>query len=403
MARRFRTSVAALLLLGASSWAQVNLWSWDGGTQVDLINVVPAPCAARNVCTPPAPNPFVGHPFPFGGADYDSATDTLWVTDGMTIANIDRNCRIRCSQNVGAMVFTGLAVDSVRRRVYTADTNGFITMWTIGGACLTLPVRCPIPNPLVPPVTGLAYDAFADEIFGVDALGLIVKFSPIGPAGCMFRCEARIQCPAPGAAGRPTGMTYDSCARVLYIVTEPPPGSILPVVVTQPLTPAAPCGLTRSCCAVPNTSSQPTGLAIRPQQPGNCGSGCVPSVCSPACTPAIGYTGQPTIGTIGFSITLSGAPSPGSAWLFLGFGPCTSLNLGLCGPVCVFLGPPSPLIFPVALGGPAGCNGAASIPLSPPFSPLLCGFPLSAQWVGTCGSPAALWLSNALCFVLTGP
>jgi hypothetical protein len=295
-------------------------------------------------------------------------------------------------------------VDSVRRRVFTADTNGFITMWRIAAPCLVQPVRCPIPNPLVLPVTGLAYDAFADELFGVDTLGLIVKFTPVGPAGCLFRCEARIQCPTPGQqAGRPTGMTYDSCSRILYIVTEPPAGSILPVVVTQPITPAALCGITRSCCPVPNLSSQPTGLAIRPQQPGGCGAGCTPSTCSPACTPAIGTIGQPTIGSPSFTITLSGAPSPGSAWLFLGFGPCTSLSLGLCGPVCVFLGPPSPLIVPVVLAGPAGCFGSASVPFAIPFASALCGFPLSAQWVGTCGAGPSLWLSNALCFVLTGP
>ena len=396
---RLPTALAAILLAAATAAparAQI-LRGLDTTGMVDQISV--GGCAPGNVCPVPG-GVITAHSFPLGGSDWDNCNHTLWVTDGNNIVNVDKNCNVLCVlPGLPGQFWTGLAVDCIGRRLYAMELGGQISEYQIGTGCLTFLSRCNFPiNPIPARMTGLAYDGFNNHIWVVDENGRAYSIT-YSANNCTLVCTFQAQCNPPLALV--SGLAFDSCSQLLYMY-EQIPGTIIARVITNQIT--GNCGQTLNCCNLGPISPGPlSGLAFVPTKATPAPTlGCSGINC-PGCSPQIGAQGTPVIGSSScFQITLSGAPCPSSAFLFLSFGPCTPFNFGLCGPVYINLGA---VILQVGVVIPPctpNCGGAASIPISIPSNPLFCGIPLCAQWAMICAG-GGIALSSGLSFTLVGP
>lgn len=357
-------------------------------------------CQKTTICNATAP--LMPHLSPVGGADWDSCTNTLWVTDGQNIVNLDKNCNPLCVHTgpVFGTPYGGLAVDSINREIYAVTLAGIVNRYSIvgGGNCLQLTGRCLLP-PSPIPYTGLAWDAFHGRLWAVEPNGRATWFS-MAISNCQVHCQFQAGCTT--TFGTVTGAAFDSCADQLVMYAEPVPP--LPAQLITSQIGVGGCGQTVNCC--PFTGAQtPTlsGLALAPSKPPRVPvPGCSGPNCPP-CSPQIGFLGLPTIGTSScFQITLSGAPCPSSAFLFVSLGPCTSTPSPFCNPIFVNFGA---LVWTSAgaiglCGGP--CTGMASSTIPIPFARVLCGFQFCSQWGIVCAG-GGISMTGPLSFSLVGP
>jgi hypothetical protein len=384
---------AALLSLAAAAPAQI-LRGLDVTGSVD--QVTPGTCTSGTVCPVPA-SVIAPHSFPLGGSDWDNCTNTLWVTDGNNIVNVGKNCNVICTlPGIPGQFWTGLAVDCIGRRLYAMEVGGQISEFLIGTNCLTFNSRCNFPiNPVN--ITGLAYDGFNNRIWAVDASGRAYSIN-YAANGCTLFCTFQAVCNPPIA--QVSGLAFDSCSQLLYMYDQIP-GTVLPRLITNQITGA--CGQTINCCNLPPASpGLLSGLAFEPTKAFTAGPGCSGVNCPP-CSPQIGAQGMPVIGSSNcFKITLTNAPCPSSAFLFLSFGPCNLTNFNLCGPVHINLGAVILQVGAVIPPCTPNCGGTASIPIGIPSNPLLCGLPLGAQWAMVCAA-GGISLTGGLSITLVGP
>jgi len=398
---------ALIVALTGPATAQI-LYGWDYADGVNLI-APGANCPERPVCQ--APPPLLPHAFPAGGADWDTCTNSFWVTDGRNIVNLDKQCNVRCAfvGPVGVAPWTGLAVDSVNRLVYTSDPGGVITQWRIvgGTVCLQLVGRCqlPLPTPLPGPITGLAYDAFNSVLWVVDAVGNAYRATPPAAGICTITCRFQMQCPTP-VGGRVTGLAYDSCASnlIMYMEAAAAPGGVL---INNAVNIPGICGRTTGCCVItsaPGVLANLSGLAYEPGKPAPVTTipGCSSPPCPP-CRPTIGSTGNPALGTTCFTVTLGSLPCPSSAFLVASVGPCAPIGVpGLCGPL--FINPATIVLVLSAVVPPcpAPCAGTVSFTIPLPLAQILCGLPLCFQGAAACPG-GGLSLTTGLSVTLVGP
>lgn len=388
-----------VLALCPAAFAQ-DFWGMEVGLGVDRFPT--GTCQKNTVCSAAAP--LVPHTSPAGGSDWDSCTNTLWVTDGQNIVNLDKNCNPLCVHTgpLFGTPYSGLAVDSINRQIYAVTQAGIVNRYSIVGGtnCLQLNSRCVLPTSLLP-YSGLAWDAFHGRLWVTDIAGNATWFS-MGVGNCTVHCQFQAGCTTP--FGSVTGLTYDSCNDFLYMYAEPLFGTPIPAQLIKNQAGAAGCAQTIGCCPFTGTQVPPlSGLALAPSKPvGAPLGGCSGPNCPP-CTPQIGFQGLPTIGTTScFQITLTNAPCPSNAFLFVSLGPCTSFPSGLCNPIFVNFGT---LVWTASsaigvCGGP--CTGAAASTIPIPYARVLCGYPLCAQWGIVCAG-GGLSLTGPLSITLVGP
>ena len=102
------------------------------------------------------------------------------------------------------------------------------------------------------------------------------------------------------------------------------------------------------------------------------------------------------------------APANANAWLVFNAGSCNTAgpSFFFCGDILVPLGAASPpiVIGPFTTGGSVGCTGSATLGLSIPVDPALCGQGFASQWIGICpaGGPLSNFVSNCLSWTITG-
>lgn len=119
------------------------------------------------------------------------------------------------------------------------------------------------------------------------------------------------------------------------------------------------------------------------------------------------YGGDPVFGNTSFGFALSQAPSNGIGILLVRYGPLSPGIPFLCDKLYATTGPLL-IATAVPLGGTGSCGGFGNVPFPIPSSPaiahVLCGAPISSQWVVFCKSAVGFGfggLSNANQFMVT--
>ncbi|MCC6672695.1 MAG: hypothetical protein IT458_16645 [Planctomycetes bacterium] len=341
-----------------------------------------------------------------GGTAYEALRGNVWVSNGPLIQVVKPGtCAIFCPPfpAPGPGPVTGLAVLEKQRRIYMSHQGNVISWHAL--SCPVSPIgSCPAPVPAGSQIGGLALSDVKDLIFysaSVWAAGVpannIVFVAPLQNP-CTPICSFPVPLCGNNPMGPITGLAFDDCKFVLY-ATDGKQTVGLFVNVT-----AAGCNTQMvSCC--PNTSGTPLiGLCLEAAHATSSGASCTANPC-PACpTMTAGTIGDATLANPAFAITLSGAPSGGTAYLVLNLGACSPPGLPIppfCGPLLVPLGAPGPIVlggFPLA--GTPPCGGGATVGLPIPPNPALCGFNLAAQWLVLCPAGGLLGTGVTNCITI---
>ena len=244
--------------------------------------------------------------------------------------------------------------------------------------------RCQFPLPTgrhlagavaLDPDTGLRFVATSRFVVGADPQNRIV----VVDRSCGVRCFL----PAPncgrGQLGPIRAMTYEACARRLYVSDG------RQTVVFRVVPNATGCyTLTaESCCPTNAPQGQFwAGFDLLPFDRGQLGSGCLPRrTCAPCPTPPrLDALGAPVVGNAWFGFRIEDAPALANAFVLVQPGGCTPAAFG-CG---TLFAPGAPLLLgPVPTAG-AGCGATADFGLPIPPATSLCDVLLCAQGVLVC-------------------
>ncbi len=325
----------------------------------------------------PLPGAVSAPPETEGDVAVDKVRDTVWVTDGVRIAEytplgVPLNSFALPPGLLGGLV-TGMGFDS-----------GSGTLWLTDGtlaAEVTPPAPCGQPAVVtapfalpalgVPPgiVTDIAWERATGSLWVCDTLGRVGNVLPggaIGPAGSYQA--------TPGPCGLGTelyGLALDTAAQnggtvyvtdgnsIAYLI---PPGAAAPKTFYTPST----------CYAVPGTPASGLAFAARPITYGAGG---------PGTPPTIGTKGQSIVPDNGLAITLSGAPPGALAVLPISLNPLCPAVTFLMAPI----GVAPPAAVTLSLGVDPSGNVTLPTPL-PPGTPL--GVTLFYQWFVVVAGPS---------------
>ncbi|MFQ5505062.1 MAG: hypothetical protein ACE5F1_09740 [Planctomycetota bacterium] len=344
-----------------------------------------------------------------GGTAYDPRYQTVWVSDGLVLAEysvkpgIVRTCLPRCKPfkairvNPSAFV-SGLACADRKPRLFQlATAPGYmeVTVYDNGGGCPGMSTTCKRNLPPKAVAGGLAYDEVRDLLYVSVSTPLstggwsTLLWVAAGATPCQISCER----PLFNCSKNPvTGLAYDACKRKLYATD----GQVTQtVVVVDPKT----CSLKSGACCQKQITPVWRGLAVVPGwTKKSLGSSCTAKPC-PSCPGMIAScAGDPGLGNT-FRYSLKNAPAPSFAILVLKAGPCGPGFL-LPPPLCGrwFLLPSLVSFPPHTLTGPGTCSGTAHQGLPIPADRRLCGIVLCAQWFVLCrgATGLGLGLSNAI-------
>ncbi|MCB9920243.1 MAG: hypothetical protein H6832_17710 [Planctomycetes bacterium] len=361
-------------------------------------------------CTTPVP--VTATTYYAGGTAYNGRYRSVWVSDGVTLAEYEtaatRQCQARCAPmpailaNRNASV-SGLAFGDHRQVLFQlATVPGYfeITTYDASGRCLGQTTTCRGTLPTGALAAGLAYDELRDLLYvSIDVPGLAgfdhFLYVMLGSSPCTGICKSQLQsC----TVRLTTGLAYDSCNQTLYATDGQ---------VTQSYLVADPkrCDFRPATCC--KKQNQPTwhGLAILPCGDNrSIGKPCTSSPC-PSCPSMLaGSLGDAALGQ-SLPITLSNAPAPAFAILFLKVGPCGS-GISLPPPFCGTFYPfPAIATFgPAALTSVSPCGGSAVQNIPIPGDARLCGLPFCAQWFVFCQAQNqfGFGFSNAIEFEVVG-
>lgn len=374
--------LSAALVLGGiatTSASAQSLWGTDPGASGAMNFTAPFACSAgpiaggfpffpAGVFPCPTVGPFgavVGPPG-VGDITVDRATNTIWVTDGITITNFTRaGALIRSIPAPAGMApVTGLGwgiIAGVSALVVTGGPFAAVIVPPPAPGCAPAPFLVP-PTPLpVPGSTDIDFDPVSGTFFYTTLGGMIVNLllpgGAIGPFGVMP--VAAFACPL----GIPTGIAVDVSTCGTLFVTD---GAFVQHRTLGGA--AAPAPYAPPCFPVPFPAGM-TGLGFDAAAVPY-GTGCDPILPDPV----LAGVGQALTPAPGFATALTTAV-PGSMGLLL-----VSGGIG-CPPVVVGAGCPL-YAFPVILTlGPfvVPAGGAFTLPLPIPAG-LPCGITASMQW-----------------------
>jgi hypothetical protein len=307
---------------------------------------------------------------------------------------------------------SGLAISQGKPRLFQLATYEYyfeVVTYDLQ-QCPTPIAKCvykfPTSGGLVRPVaTGLAYDQIHDLLYiGISHRNLSTggweHTCFVSPANspCKPICKFPLM---PASTRMLTGLAWDNCQRVLYATDGQ---------ITQPH------GFSKKNHCTPKyglpckKQTSPTwhGLCLIPGAKNvRAGKPCTTAPC-PSCPSmfASTYGGDPVLGNTSFGFNLSQAPSNGIAILMLRYGALTPGFPFLCDRLYAMSGPMLALTA-VPMSGTGSCGGYANvswpIPSSPGMASILCGAPISSQWLVFCSSTSGSGfggLSNALQFTI---
>ena len=356
-----------------------------------------------------------------GGTAYDAMSGEFWVSDGTVVARVTaRGCATTCGPWPApglSGVVTGLEVIETENKLLVLDSTGTLTTLSLGGSCNGPQFLGSCGTGLAPVgqrfTTGLGYD----ELRGL-AFYSVTDFATGGnqiavahlPTSCVpFDRRALPTCGLQFQQAR--GVAVDACRRLLY-VTDGRTLLIVPYVF-DPTIPSIGFGNPHCCPSIGTVADPLVGLALRPSPGEPVGQSCTNGSCAPCPTRHTLLTG-PVVGNPNLLFHLEDAQDNTLTWLALGFGPCR--NVGpviwpLCGPVLVGASAVVPPLvagpFPVG-GGSAPCQSSATVVVSFPFDPALCGSDWSSQFLSLClGTstmhPFGTAMSNCLSWTVLSP
>lgn len=370
-------SLALATVLGlaptTAALAQISpleIWGLDRGAPTSIYNFRDN-CVTNSSCiaTPPL---LPGYQWPEGGIGEGICSQTLWATDGLTLANFDASCNLllACNFPTGSPPVTALDIDEAAGVMYFADTSGVIFKAPLGCPVTPAPV-CVLPASMVP-VTGIDWDPFTGTVWVVTGSGVAANLS-LAP-GCPVNVSFPVLCPSGGSPGPFSGIAFDACKNILHFSND------LGDVVTMDA-----AGFPLNCCLLTSLgSSALTGLAHEPQRPVFLGNSCSGAGC-PVCPQAIGARGDAVLGSPCYTVTLDQAPAGGTAWLAFGFTPGPTMFTPLCGPLQMGIGNGPYFFGPIPLGGTGTpCSGSAAVPFPLPLNQNLCGLTIYFQWIIRC-------------------
>jgi hypothetical protein len=421
--------MAGLMLAGTAStqghqFANKRLIGWadpmvsSSVSTMDMQELVGCPPAftickygAANSKLQPAPTRYYS-----GGSAYDARHRVVWNSDGAILEDsVIRGCTTRCGPMPATLVsgnaqVSGLAISQGKPRLFQLATYEYyfeIVTYDLQ--------QCPNPiakctynfsttGPLVRPVaTGLAYSQRHDLLYiGISSrnttTGKWEHTCFVSPASspCKPICSFKL---FPASDELLTGLAWDNCARILY-ATDGQLTQGHGFSGTNHCTPkyALPCkkqlnSVWHGLCLVPGDKDVRVGKS------------CTTAPC-PSCPSMLAstYGGDPVLGNASFGFSLSQAPSNGIGVLLLRYGPLGPGFPFLCDRLYATTGPLI-LLSAVPMGGSGSCGGFANvnfpIPSSPGLASVLCGAPLSSQWIVFCRTSVGIALggvSNALQF-----
>jgi hypothetical protein len=273
---------------------------------------------------------------PLTGLGYDGKGNVLWITDGATIFGVTPSAPGSCAvpvmvagpfPHVNPPLATDVAWEPSLGWVLVCDSGGFVTGYTPGGALVFGPMPAGATCGLGPGLQGIAVDT------------------------------------STGCSGPPViSLTNGAALSRIFLFG----GGPAPPTFYQ----------TATCSAVPLPFTPGLAYAARPIHYG-AGSG-----------PTIKATGQSCLPSPLFSISLSGGPPGGNAWLLVGLTPqCPPLTLLgqplLLFPISTMIGP-----NPVSSGG----SFTLAAPLPAPGGGIPCGLSVYAQWFTK--STGGIWKSS---------
>jgi hypothetical protein len=372
----FSLSIAAAF---AGSLHAQSIWGTDIAASGAINFTGPFPCSGAPVLGGfpffPAgafPCPTVG---PFGAAigppgagdiTLDRATNTVWVTDGVTITNFTRaGAIIRSIPAPGGMApITGLGwglIGGLSVLVVTGGPFAAVIVPPAAPGCVPAAFLVP-PTPLpIPGATDIDYDPVSGTFFYTTLGGLVVNLmlpgGAIGPFG--IAPAGVVGCPL----AVPTGIAVDTSTCGTLYVTD---GALVQHRTFGGALSATP--YTPPCFPVPFPGVM-TGLGFDAAAVPY-GMGCDPVLPDPV----LAGVGQALTPAPGFGTVLSSAV-PGSAGVLL-----VSGGIG-CPPVAVGAGCPLYAFPAVLVLGPffVPAGGTLGLPLPIPAG-IPCGLTASLQW-----------------------
>lgn len=392
---------AALLCAGAAS-AQVTLISQTRITPVIAQNDHGA-CTGTILCAPLMPNslPAIWD----GGAAWDAATNSMWVSSGGLLGRFDPTCTSTCAPAgapIGpANVVTGLDVVDSLNELWILDNLGVITRCNRANCPPTVNSTCATPFPqagfLV--TSGIAVDEGRGAVFysvcdfaaGTTTVYVATLANPCTPFASTVLADLFSN---PAIC---TGVACDWGNSILYWTDS---RSTYGLAYNFNNTgPSITFGAQSSCLVASPPGEPYTDLTIRVAAATSSGTSCASGTC-PSCPVVHSLRTGPVLGST-LQLGLDQAVPNTFYWCLLGFGGCgTGVSITpLCGPILtpVILGPLGPNL--TTNGGP--CNGSTTFFWTLPANPAFAGTVMSSQCIGLCGGTSTT-MSNCLTWVLQG-
>lgn len=342
-----------------------------------------------------------------GGTAYDPRHESVWISDGATIAEISLSdgktlCSFKAQLMNSSAVVSGLAIADKGRRLIQLETmqsHGAIRSYSLTG-CPPTPLRdgCTISVPSGYYTGGLAYDEVQNLVYyTVTQPGFQVPQNTLHVADDSNRCKSICSLKLAGCVHffgtDVTGLAYDSCTKTLYATTG---AGTMPFQVGDPTK----CEFKAGTCCTKQLAGSYRGLAVVPGWTQlKKGTSCITKGC-PFCSSLDTrlYGGAPSLGNRDFGVEVINGPTGALAILGVGLSTCGKGWGFLCGHLWLpgnFL-----IVAPGTLAG-GQCQAGLKLPLPVPVDVKLCGQVVCLQWLVACGTNAG-GLTPALQFSITG-
>jgi len=344
-----------------------------------------------------------------GGTAYDPRHQSVWISDGTTIAEVQlSDGKTRCSFKAQLMnssaVVSGMAIADKGRRLIQLETMqsyGAIRSYSLTN-CPPTPLRdgCTISVPKGYYTGGLAYDEVLDLVYyTVTQPGFQVPQNTLHVADNTNRCKSICSLKLAGCVHffgtDVTGLAYDACSKTLYATTG---AGTMPFRVGDPRK----CEFKAGTCCIKQSTGSYRGLAVVPGWTQlKKGTSCITKGC-PFCSSLDNrlYGGAPSLGNPDFGVEVVNGPTGALAILGVGLSTCGKGTPFLCGNL--WLPQNFILVFPGTLSGNQ-CAAGLKVPLPVPTNAQLCGQRICLQWLVACGTSGfAVGLTPAIQFSIAG-
>lgn len=403
---RLAAAVVTASTLAGSALSQTN-HNLIGATQttMSLQQSRHTGCVNLGACPLPGllPNPV----FYAGGTAYDGTTDTVWVTDGVSLGRYEgpAGCAISCGpfpcpKSSTTATATGLDVVESLGELWITDDQGWLTRTTltcpptVNSSCpLLLPAGAVPTDVAVDDGRGIVFVTVLDAALGTSELWVFPMAAPCGPE---FSVTPLTNCSS--ATVPAVGLAVDWGNLRVYWTDGNSTYSFS--YVYNASGPSISYGLQTCCNLVISPNDPYTDLSLRPRISAPAGNPCSNGTC-PSCPNWHSLRNAPILGNT-LELGLDDAPEVSLAWCIVGLGPCApgAVFPPLCGPLWVT---PAAVFGGNAIGGTVGgCNGTTTFFWTLPLVPSFAGLPLSSQCIVLCNGGTGLAMSNCQSFVLLG-